>query len=427
MSHPKTSACIIDLSRDSDFEVIEDNLEQHSHPESGHSFDKKNESYKRNYENHIQDNLEMSKHKENRKEISLSTIDRSILADFLDFPKPKKAKKASKSEEVFRQPDKIDEILAGAKTIQDQNTLLNLNKKKTVKSKQAASKEAEQLPSYEGMPKYDQMNTPDLKDELKKFGIKPLSKKQAVKKLFEIFEFTNKDKVKNKSKMRRSQSFSSFNSLRTDSPSLIISKPPISQPQFTGTLPPIPGQIRKEPRVLLNVKASKKNTAMSKSEDQIESSKKLKKTKSDLGLNKHLENWTSDNQFDDEYSGFGYTQAPTSSCTQTQATPSKSDFTSSQKPLVKVKRSSKVLEEPETIKLVEDYIKSEKNVYLKILNYEAVDFEKFLHDIQDLAAQNEKKINNKTVMKILDEFCVTFTLKNISNRNNSKVKTKKKN
>ena len=38
------------------------------------------------------------------------------------------------------------------------------------------------------MPEYTEMDTPNLKGELKRFGIKPLSKKQAVKKLVEIYE-----------------------------------------------------------------------------------------------------------------------------------------------------------------------------------------------------------------------------------------------
>jgi len=46
------------------------------------------------------------------------------------------------------------------------------------------------------MASYGDMNTPDLKLELKKYGIKPLTKKQAVKKLVEIYEYTHKSKLK---------------------------------------------------------------------------------------------------------------------------------------------------------------------------------------------------------------------------------------
>jgi len=44
------------------------------------------------------------------------------------------------------------------------------------------------------MASYGDMNTPDLKLELKKYGIKPLTKKQAVKKLVE--EYTEKSGIK---------------------------------------------------------------------------------------------------------------------------------------------------------------------------------------------------------------------------------------
>ncbi len=55
------------------------------------------------------------------------------------------------------------------------------------------------------MAQYGDMNTPDLKFELKKYGIKPLTKKQAVKKLVEIYQYTHK------SKLKRSASCMGFN------------------------------------------------------------------------------------------------------------------------------------------------------------------------------------------------------------------------
>ena len=45
------------------------------------------------------------------------------------------------------------------------------------------------------MPSYFAMDTPKLRDSLKQFGVKPLPKKQAVKKLVEIYEFTHKYKL----------------------------------------------------------------------------------------------------------------------------------------------------------------------------------------------------------------------------------------
>lgn len=46
------------------------------------------------------------------------------------------------------------------------------------------------------MVNYGKMNTPNLKEELKRYGVKPLSKKQSIKKLVEIYEFTHRKKLK---------------------------------------------------------------------------------------------------------------------------------------------------------------------------------------------------------------------------------------
>lgn len=46
------------------------------------------------------------------------------------------------------------------------------------------------------MANYGEMNTPNLKEELKRYGVKPLSKKQSIKKLVEIYEFTHRKKLK---------------------------------------------------------------------------------------------------------------------------------------------------------------------------------------------------------------------------------------
>ena len=46
------------------------------------------------------------------------------------------------------------------------------------------------------MASYGDMDTPNLKEELKRYGVKPLSKKQSVKKLIEIYQFTHRKKLK---------------------------------------------------------------------------------------------------------------------------------------------------------------------------------------------------------------------------------------
>lgn len=68
--------------------------------------------------------------------------------------------------------------------------------KKPKKMKRIPQHLKEDSSSLTPMADYAAMNTPTLKAELKKYGVKPLSKKQSVKKLVEIYEFTHKNKLK---------------------------------------------------------------------------------------------------------------------------------------------------------------------------------------------------------------------------------------
>jgi hypothetical protein len=55
------------------------------------------------------------------------------------------------------------------------------------------------------------------------------------------------------------------------------------------------------------------------------------------------------------------------------------------------------------------FLKNDANYYLNVLNYEPLDYEKLFGELQ--VALQPRKVNNKILMKCLDEFCVTFSLK----------------
>lgn len=65
------------------------------------------------------------------------------------------------------------------------------------------------------MPNYQAMDTPNLKIELKRFGIKALPKRQAILKLTEIYEYTHRHKL---ASMPRSHSFNNLNDLAITNP-----------------------------------------------------------------------------------------------------------------------------------------------------------------------------------------------------------------
>lgn len=69
------------------------------------------------------------------------------------------------------------------------------------------------------MPNYQSMNTPNLKVELKKYGIKALPKRQAILKLTEIYEYTHRHKL---ASLPRSHSFNNLNQIGIEKGSKIL-------------------------------------------------------------------------------------------------------------------------------------------------------------------------------------------------------------
>lgn len=75
----------------------------------------------------------------------------------------------------------------------------------------------------------------------------------------------------------------------------------------------------------------------------------------------------------------------------------------------RARKQSKILDEAETKKFLAEFIQNEPNYYLNVLSYEPVEYDKFFAEVQ--AALNPRRVNNKVLMRCLDEYCVTFTLK----------------
>jgi hypothetical protein len=282
--------------------------------------------------------------------------------------------------------------------------------------------QAESAP--QNMPNYVSMGTPDLKSELKKFGIKPLSKKQAVKKLTEIFEYTSR-KAFSEGKMPRSQSCVNFGA----------EKPPVKETAVSAPVPEAATSFK-----LLKIKSSKKPDEPAKEPKEKQTKepagKRMRKNKSDLGLNSApttsakatstLQNSNATGIEDYDLEDYDEDRALVEAISASQSTATAA--TDSNGKLIKPKqRASKFLSESETEELVVEFIDSNPEIYVNILNYEPLDLEKLLGDLHALVAQDEKKINTKFVMKILDDMCVTFTLKNFNGgRNNAANKNKSK-
>nr|QNH68109.1 structure-specific endonuclease subunit SLX4 [Brachionus koreanus] len=278
--------------------------------------------------------------------------------------------------------------------------------------------------ALKNLPNFSSMATPDLKSELKKYGVKALPKKQAVKKLTEIYEFTSRKE--NKISFKRSHSCmdfktSSTNMKNSSSFNQIASKKQVENSNLNNCKDDLDSMAKIMNLESLGTQKNKKKT--------------LKKTVSDLGAcrpsqpalssqsgfvkiggkkNKNLEMTLDevmldlvDEENDDE----------TSEASESSASQKKSGNLLKEK----VKKS---LNEEETRKHVSSVIKSDNNLYLKILNYEPLDYEFFFTSLQTSLAP--RKCNNKILMKVLDEFCVTFTLKNLNTRGASKLKSKKK-
>ena len=210
------------------------------------------------------------------------------------------------------------------------------------------------------MPSYVAMNTPNLKNELKRFGIKALPRKQAVRKLVEIYEYTHRNKLSRRSK--------SCTDLIQESSNL--SKKIVMEQEETtkSILKPKKTKLKK---TLSNIDALAKD-----------------KTK-ETAITNDIAVFETDDQI----------------------------------PLSQPQSQTNSLSQEEIKRVIFDFIRNNSELYDKVLNYEPLDFEGFFQQVKSL---EKFKISTKTLMHILDEQCVTFTLKNMRSKI-SKIKSRKKN
>ena len=212
------------------------------------------------------------------------------------------------------------------------------------------------------MPNYVTMNTPNLKDELKRYGVKALPRKQAVRKLVEIYEYTHKDKLR-----------------RTKSCTDIAASTAQSSIKFNEPLAPV----EETGKSILKPKKTKLKKTVSNIEASTATSKtKAKNDGSELAI-------------------FETDEMPLSQFSQVHQTQTS---------------------EEDIRQRIHDHIMQSETLYTKVLNYEPLDFENFYQEIKNLG---QFRISTKLLMKILDEFCITFTLKSIRSRI-SKFRSRKK-
>jgi hypothetical protein len=303
----------------------------------------------------------------------------------------------------------------------------NINKKQpsAASALTAASNQLNLTP----MPEYTQMDTPNLKSELKRFGMKPLSKKQAVKKLVEIYEFTHRHKLK------RSASCLDLNSaITSERVSTWASNSTTTNIEVAEAAEQMNMQNKKSKKASKNLKKTVSDVGFQRPADPLHppiapppppppalvstqssfvkiGSKKTKPSKS-AKSDKRLQDLTIDDHMlalanGDEEASDSDSELVSASQMSTQQ---------------KVSRKKKTIEEEELKLFIYDYIKSDEDIYLDVLNYVPLDYESLYGKLQ--VALAPLKVNNKTLMKILDEYCVTFTLKSLNTRGNLNNKAK---
>jgi structure-specific endonuclease subunit SLX4 (BTB/POZ domain-containing protein 12) len=220
------------------------------------------------------------------------------------------------------------------------------------------------------MPSYTTMNTPILKNQLKTFGLKVLPRKQAVKKLVEIYEYTHRKKLS----LIKSKSCSSLNALIDSTSEASNKEPSIQQAKSIFKPTSKKGKLKKT-LSQTTVRTTTTTTATAASES-------VPCSQGDAPQNDNLQ------QFE-----MNEADVLTTDC----------------------------LNESEIKLKIKEFLLKDEDLHTKILNYEPLEFDKIYTDVKQLGF----KISNKLLMRILDEFCITFTLKNIKSRVN-KAKSHKK-
>jgi len=91
----------------------------------------------------------------------------------------------------------------------------------------------------------------------------------------------------------------------------------------------------------------------------------------------------------------------------------------------KTKKIKKQLDEVEIREFVYTFIQTHETLYLQVLNYIPLDIEIVYAQIKEILLP--RRANSKLLLKVLDEFCVTFTTKNMTAKTHQgKTKYQKK-
>ncbi len=93
--------------------------------------------------------------------------------------------------------------------------------------------------------------------------------------------------------------------------------------------------------------------------------------------------------------------------------------------LIKFPRATENLEiiDTDIKQIVFDFISNNQLIYLNVLNFEPLDFKVFSEQLAN-ELKLLKKIEDKTLMRILDEYGITFTLKSLNSRKKGPAKKK---
>ena len=84
-----------------------------------------------------------------------------------------------------------------------------------------------------------------------------------------------------------------------------------------------------------------------------------------------------------------------------------------------------IIDESDLNKIVFNFILNDSAIHMNVLNYEPLDFKAFSEQFAN-SSLVLKKIEDKTLMRILDEYGVTFTLKSFNSRRRGRRSSKKK-
>jgi hypothetical protein len=266
------------------------------------------------------------------------------------------------------------------------------------------------------MPDYTHMNTPTLRGELKRFGVKPLSKRQAVRKLVEIYEYTHRKKLD--SKFPRSMSCMQLSTAASE-----------KQQQSTATVTVMSETSKKKLSRATSETTSlaAKYKTLSRQESAASYDAEAESKRSSIGESAErtidelmLELIEAESQQSDRSSS----SENESSAQETSKKKAKSAGAAG--------RRRRAMDERELRAYVCDYIRADEILHAKVLNYEPLDYESLQRALKerltrgsnDSEKEPSRTFDNKLLMRVLDDMCVTFTLKGLAGKSGHAARAK---